>query len=101
MESGEFGLWMGAVCVLFPDWMRTTACVDGRQMARPCSPSLRGSATRLGTFTGKMELVKSFGEGLAAGAWSVAGTYRSGDGGAYVYLYTQTLSQVYVVRGMK
>jgi hypothetical protein len=48
-----------------------------------------------------MELVKSFGEGLAAGAWSVAGTYRSGDGGAYVYLYTQTLSQVYVVRGMK
>ena len=48
-----------------------------------------------------MELWKTVGEGLAAGAISIDGSYREGDGGAYVYLYTQSLSQVYVVRGMK
>jgi hypothetical protein len=47
-----------------------------------------------------MELWRTFGEGVAGGA-SVIGTYLSGDGGAYAYLYEQTLSQVYVVRGMK
>jgi len=41
------------------------------------------------------------GEGLAVGALSIGGSYRSGDGGAYVYRYTENLSQVYVVRGMK
>jgi hypothetical protein len=48
-----------------------------------------------------MELWRTFGEGLAAGAVSGRGSYRSGDGGAYAYIYVQTLSQVYVVRGMK
>ena len=51
--------------------------------------------------TGKMELWKVFGEGLAAGAVIPGATYRLGEGGAYAYLYTQMLSQVYVVRGMK
>ena len=55
---------------------------------------------RVNTATGKMELWRTFGEGVAGGA-SVIGTYLSGDGGAYAYLYEQTLSQVYVVRGMK
>ena len=59
-----------------------------------------GSVYRVNTVTGKMELWKTIGEGLAGGA-SAIGTYLSGDGGAYVYLYEQTLSQVYVVRGMK
>jgi hypothetical protein len=53
------------------------------------------------TTTGKSELWKSFGEGLSAGDVSNSGSYLSGDKGAYAYLYTQTLSQVYVVRGMK
>jgi hypothetical protein len=48
-----------------------------------------------------MEQWKTFGEGLAAGAVSAGSSYRSGDEGAYAYLYVQTLSQVYVVRGMK
>jgi len=59
------------------------------------------SVYRVNTVTGKMKLWKTFGEGLAAGAMSPGGSYRSGEGGAYVYLYVQTLSQVYVVRGMK
>jgi len=48
-----------------------------------------------------MKLVRTFGEGLAAGTVGMGGSYLSGDGGAYAYLYMQTLSQVYVVRGMK
>ena len=60
-----------------------------------------GTVYRVNTVTAKLELSKTFGEGLPTGALSVGGTYRSGDGGAYVYLYEQTLSQVYVVRGMK
>jgi WD40 repeat protein len=60
-----------------------------------------GNIYSVNTVTGKTELVRSFGEGLTAGALSVGGSYLSGDDGAYVYLYTQTLSQVYVVRGMK
>jgi eukaryotic-like serine/threonine-protein kinase len=52
------------------------------------------------TETGKMELWRTFGEGLA-GSERTTGIYLSGDAGAYAYLYVQTLSQVYVVRGMK
>jgi hypothetical protein len=56
---------------------------------------------RVNITTGKMDPGKTFGEGLAAGAVITGGSYRAGDDGAYVYLYTQKLSQVYVVRGMK
>jgi serine/threonine protein kinase/WD40 repeat protein len=58
------------------------------------------SVYQVNTVTGKMDLWKTFGEDLAARAVS-RGSYLSGDGGAYAYLYAQTLSQVYVVRGMK
>ncbi len=60
-----------------------------------------GTVYRVNAVTGNMEPWKTFGEGLAAGAVTASSSYRSGAGGAYAYLYTQTLSQVYVVRGMK
>jgi Tol biopolymer transport system component len=60
-----------------------------------------GNVYRVNTGTGKMELWRTFGEGLAAGAVSSRGSYQSGEGNAYAYLYAQTLSQVYVIRGMK
>ena len=60
-----------------------------------------GTVYRTDAVTGKMEPWKAFGESLPAGAVSFSGSYLSGDGGAYAYLYTQTLSQVYVVRGMQ
>jgi len=60
-----------------------------------------GSVYHVNTVTGKMELVRTIGEGLAAGAVSIGASYMLGDGGAYAYPYVQTLSQVYVVRGMK
>ncbi|HEY6302387.1 MAG TPA: protein kinase [Terriglobales bacterium] len=60
-----------------------------------------GTVYRTDAVTGKMEPWKTFGESLPAGAVSFSGSYLSGDGGAYAYVYAQTLSQVYVVRGMK
>jgi dipeptidyl aminopeptidase/acylaminoacyl peptidase len=60
-----------------------------------------GTVYRVNTVTGKSELWKTLGEGLMVGALSRGGSYLSGDGGAYAYHYMQTLSQVYVVRGMK
>jgi serine/threonine protein kinase len=60
-----------------------------------------GSVYRVNTVTGKLQLVRTFGEGLAAGTVSIGGSFMSGDGGTYAYRYMQTLSQVYVVRGMK
>jgi eukaryotic-like serine/threonine-protein kinase len=58
-------------------------------------------AYRVNIATGKMEMWRTFGEGLPVGAVSASGSYLSGDGGAYVYQYSETLSQVYLVRGMK
>jgi Tol biopolymer transport system component len=55
---------------------------------------------RVNIETGKMELWKTFGEGVA-GSMRLTGAYLAGDGGAYVYPYEQTLSQVYAVRGLK
>ena len=61
----------------------------------------RVTVYRVNVTTGKIDPWKTFGEGLAGGTMSVAGSYLAGDGGAYAYLYVQKLSQVYVIRGMK
>ncbi|MGB6383703.1 MAG: protein kinase [Terriglobales bacterium] len=60
-----------------------------------------GNVYRVNITTGKMDLVKTFGAGLAAGTGGRGGSYLPANDGAYAYMYTQTLSQVYVVRGMK
>ena len=60
-----------------------------------------GTVYQVNAVTGRMTPWKTVGESLAAGAMGFGVTYRSGDGGAYAYLYMQTLSQVYVVQGMK
>ena len=60
-----------------------------------------GDVYRVNPSTGKMELWRTFGDGMTPGAVAPLGSYRSGEGNAYVYLYVQTQSQVYVVRGMK
>jgi Tol biopolymer transport system component/tRNA A-37 threonylcarbamoyl transferase component Bud32 len=51
--------------------------------------------------TGKMELWKTFGEDAAAGTRGVGGLQLSSDGTAYAYAYSETLSQAYVVTGLK
>ncbi len=55
---------------------------------------------RVNTATGKMEFWKTFGDGLPAGA-GAGGPRFSADGSAYTYVYSQILSEAYVVKGLK
>jgi len=50
--------------------------------------------------TGKMEPWKTFGAGVS-GATSVGAPHFSVDGTAYAYVYVRTLSEAYVVTGLK
>jgi hypothetical protein len=107
--DGKWGIWL-----LDGSGLRPIPGLDSNYRVRGWSPDgawvltlptlqsgKAGSVYRVNIVTGKMEPVKTFGDGLAAGTVSVGGSYMSGDGGAYAYRYMQTLSQVYVVRGMK
>jgi len=51
--------------------------------------------------TGKMELWRIFGVGTVAGVKGVGGLQLSRDGSAYAYVYSVTLSQAFVVTGLK
>ncbi len=55
---------------------------------------------QVNTVTGKMEPWRTFGSELS-GATSVAPPHLSHDGTAYAYLYVRTLSEAYVVNGLK
>jgi eukaryotic-like serine/threonine-protein kinase len=107
--DGKWGIWPldGSGLRLIPGLDSNYRVIgwspDGGSVyvASPGQRDRKGTVYRVDTVTGKMELWKTFGEGLAAGALSVDDSYMIGDGGAYAYLYVQTLSQVYVVRGMK
>jgi len=56
---------------------------------------------RVNTSTGKTEFWKTFGEGMPkTGIRTVTGPLLSSDGSAYAYLYLQSLSVAYVVRGL-
>jgi Tol biopolymer transport system component len=56
---------------------------------------------RVNITTGKMDFWKEFGANLPTGATSVSPPYFSPDGKAYAYGYTQALSDVYTVKGLK
>jgi eukaryotic-like serine/threonine-protein kinase len=56
---------------------------------------------RVNVVTGKIELWKTFGEGVPTGSAGLGPPHFSDDGSAYAYLYSQVLSQAYVVKGLK
>jgi Tol biopolymer transport system component len=56
---------------------------------------------RVDVATGKMEYWKTFGENVASGVVAVSAPVFSTDGSGYEYLYVQTLSQAYVVKGLR
>jgi Tol biopolymer transport system component len=71
-------------------------------------PSRRGAVAirsvkvfRVNIKTGKKEPWKTFGEETGAGVSSVGFPRLSSDGTAYAYLYQRTLSEAYVVNGLK
>ena len=55
---------------------------------------------RVNAATGKMEPWKTFGEALPPGA-NAGAPHFSNDGSAYAYVYSQILSEAYVVKGLK
>jgi eukaryotic-like serine/threonine-protein kinase len=57
--------------------------------------------SRANVTTGKLDPWRTFGDNLPTGAIGTADAFVSGDGSAYVYLYDQSLSQAYVVKGLK
>jgi hypothetical protein len=48
-----------------------------------------------------MEFWKSFGDALPAGGANANRPHFSSDASAYAYIYSQTLSEAYVVKGLK
>jgi Tol biopolymer transport system component len=56
---------------------------------------------RVNTVTGKMEFWKTFGAEVAAAGGGVNGPIFSRDGTAYAYVYSRSLSQVYMVTGLR
>ncbi|MGB8731395.1 MAG: hypothetical protein WCC99_09135, partial [Candidatus Sulfotelmatobacter sp.] len=56
---------------------------------------------RVNTQTGKMDLWKTFGGEAGAGVTSTGAPHFSSDGRAYAYVYVRTLSEAYVVTGLK
>jgi Tol biopolymer transport system component len=56
---------------------------------------------RVNIVTGKMDFWKTFGENLSVGITNVGEPHISSDGNAYAYVYSQVLSQAYVVRGLQ
>ncbi|MGA8312405.1 MAG: hypothetical protein WB755_20410, partial [Terriglobales bacterium] len=57
--------------------------------------------SQVNTETGKMELWRTFGAEVGAAGAGVGGPLLSNDGTAYAYVYSRTLSQAYVVTGLK
>jgi Tol biopolymer transport system component len=76
---------------------------DGASLYAMSTQRNRGAAKlyRVNVATGKMEPYKVFGAEVAATGANVGGTRFSTDGDAYVYSYTQVLSQAYLVKGLK
>ncbi len=76
---------------------------DGKFLYALSSQRREGAAQvfRVNITTGKMEFWKTFGANLPAGVASVGGPRFSSDGSAYAYVYSQILSQAYVVKGLK
>jgi len=56
---------------------------------------------RVNILTGKREPWRTFGEEPGGRGATVGGLHLSGDGSAYAYLYVRTLSEAYVVNGLK
>ncbi len=76
---------------------------DGRSLYAVSSHNARGGAKvyKLDPSTGKMEFWKTFGDRAGAGTSDVGAPRFSKDGKAYAYIYVKTLSEAFVVKGLK
>jgi Tol biopolymer transport system component len=108
-SDGKWGLWP-----LDGSGLRLIPGLDSSYRVRGWMPdgqsiyvvSIRqGEKTRrlyqVNTVSGEAKPWKTYGDALLSGGTSLSNTYFAGEGGAYSYVYAQTISQVYVVKGMK
>jgi Tol biopolymer transport system component len=64
-------------------------------------PGQIANVSKVDVATGKMEPWRTFGAGVGAGVSETGAPMFSADGTAYVYIYSQNLSNAYVVTGLK
>jgi eukaryotic-like serine/threonine-protein kinase len=57
--------------------------------------------SRVNIQTGKIDAWKTFGDETGAGVSTIVAPHLSSDGNGYAYLYVRTLSEAYVVSGLK
>jgi len=107
--DGKWGVWPleGSGIRLIPgldssyyvsDWSP-----DGTSLYVAANRSSERSAKmyRVNVATGKMDFWRTFGPDVAAGINGVSAPRFSSDGTAYAYVYSRTLSNAYVVTGLK
>jgi len=75
----------------------TSLCVGSRQRWENAAAKVY----RVNIATGKMEFWKEFGTNLPTGLAFVGPPQFSSNNGAYAYVYSQVLSEAYVVKGLK
>ncbi len=107
--DGKWGIWPldGSGIRLIPElnsiYYVTGWSSDGGSLY--VTPNRQGEKVarvfKVNIVTGKMELWKVFGAEADAGAGGVGGPHLSRDGTAYAYVYDRTLSEAYVVTGLK
>jgi eukaryotic-like serine/threonine-protein kinase len=106
--DGKWGIWPldGSGIRLIPGLDSKYYVVgwfpDGESLYVASSRSEKAAKVyRVNTQTGKMEFWKTFGEEAGAGVTATGAPDFSVDGSAYAYVYVRTLSEAYVVTGLK
>jgi Tol biopolymer transport system component len=107
--DGKWGIWPldGSGIRLIPGLESvnyvTSWSPDGESLYVTSAQAVANTAKvyKVNTVTGKMDLWKTFGAEAAAGVGGVGGPLLSSDGTAYAYGYDRTLSEAYVVSGLK
>ena len=107
--DGKWGIWPleGSGLRLIPGldskYVVTGWSPDGASLYLGSSHRREKSASiyRADVASGKVEFWKAFGGDLPAGATRAIRPVFSSDGSAYVYVYFQSLSEGYVVKGLK
>jgi eukaryotic-like serine/threonine-protein kinase len=108
--DGKLGIWrldgggMRTIPGLDATYFMAGWTPDGASLyvaSRLRRTNITAKVYRVNIATGKMEFWKEFGTNLPTGASGVSPPRFSSDTSAYAYVYSQTLSEAYVVKGLK
>ncbi len=107
--NGKWGIWpidggdLRPIAGLDSNYLVIGWAPDGQAVY---ATSTRGNertakAYRVNITTGKMDLWRDFGAAVAVGVGEIGAPHLSNHSPAYAYVYARTLSQAYVVAGLK